>query len=437
MSNRQNTHDPYQALRFRDYRYLLIGNFIASLGEQMLAVAIGWELYERTGSAFLLGLVGLAEVMPSMLFSLYAGHVADRFNRKTIIMVSQGVLILTSLGLTALSYSNGPLVLIYLCLFVNGTAAAFNGPAAATIPAQIVPEEAFENSATWSSSTWQLATVIGPALGGLAIAILHSATVVYIINGVAALIFAILILPISVKRPRPVDLGDKEEATTLQSLGEGVSFLRRTPIMLAAITLDLFAVLFGGATTLLPVFAKDILQVGPEGLGWLRAAPAVGALLTALVLAHRPPFQRAGPTLLYAVAGFGLATIIFGLSHNFWLSLAMLFALGGLDNISVVIRETLSLTRTPNEMRGRVSSINSLFINASNQLGGFESGLTAQLFGPMLSVVGGGIGTIIVVGAVALIWPQLRQLQTLRVLPVGVVEEQARQPVEIQPEKSL
>jgi MFS family permease len=426
MSN-ETTHDPYQALRYRNFRLLLIGNFIAALGEQMLTIAIGWELYERTGSAFLLGLVGLAEVSPAIVLSLYAGHVADRFNRKTIIVITQTILIISSIGLTALSFWNGPILLIYGCLLLNGTAATFNGPASATLAAQVVPEEAFENAATWSSSSWQLATVIGPALGGLVIGVFKVATLVYVLNGLAALVFTVMVLPISVKNPRKLPAEDAEEVTTFQSLAEGVNFLRRTPVMLAAITLDMFAVLFGGATNLLPIFAKDILQVGPEGLGWLRAAPAVGALIVAFFLAHRHPFRHAGPTLLFAVAGFGLATIIFGLSGTFWLSLLMLAVLGGLDNISVVIRETLSLTRTPNEMRGRVAAINGLFINCSNQLGGFESGLTAQLFGPVLAVVGGGVGTIVVVGAIALIWPQLRQLQTLREVPIGLVEPQPTQ----------
>jgi MFS family permease len=423
--------DPYQSLRFRDYRLLLIGNFIASLGEQMLTLALGWELYERTHSAFLLGMVGLVQIVPALILFLYAGHVADRFNRKLIVVITQVVLVLASLGLTALSYWHGPLLLIYGCLLLMGIAVTFNNPAATTLPAQIVPEEAFENTATWSSSSWQLATVVGPALGGLVIAVLRSATVVYVLNAVAALVFAILLMPIRVRPSAVPGRRETHERTTWHQLREGMSFLRRTPIMLAAITLDLFAVLFGGATTLLPIFAKDILQVGPIGLGWLRAAPSIGALSVAFLLAHRPPFKRAGRTLLLAVAGFGAATIVFGLSRSFWLSLLMLFMLGGLDNISVVIRETLALTRTPDEMRGRVGAINGLFVNASSQLGGFESGLTAQLFGPTLSVAGGGVGTIMVVLVVALVWPELRRLRALREVPGNLMEAQAPQDVEL------
>ena len=306
--SKHTIHDPYQSLRLRDYRLLLIGNFIASMGEQMLTIAIGWELYERTNSAFLLGMVGLVQVVPALILSLYAGQVADRFNRKLIVVITQAVLVLVSLGLTALSYWHGPLLLIYGCLLLMGIAVAFNNPAATTLPAQIVPEGAFENAATWSSSSWQLATVVGPALGGLVIAVLRSATFVYVLNAVAALVFALLLMPIRVRPSTVPGWRETNERTTLPSLGVGISFLRRTPIMLAAITLDLFAVLFGGATTLLPIFAKDILQVGPEGLGWLRAAPSIGALCVAFLLAHQPPFKRAGRTLLLAVVGFGAAT---------------------------------------------------------------------------------------------------------------------------------
>jgi MFS family permease len=408
-------HDPYQSLRVRDFRLLLLGNSIATFGEQMLTLALGWELYLRTGSAFLLGMVGLAEIFPALLFSLYAGQVADRYNRKRIIVVTQLIVALASLGLTALSYWQGPLILIYGCLVVIGAAMTFNTPAATTLPASILPEEAFENAATWSSSSWQLATVIGPAAAGAIIALMNSATFVYTLNALASLVFVLLLIP--VKPTRTVVRQATEERSTWRSIGEGMSFLRRTPVLLGAITLDLFAVLFGGATTLLPIFATTILHVGAIGLGWLRAAPSIGALIVALTLAHRPPFQRAGRTLLLVVAGFGVATIVFGVSRSFWLSLAMLFALGGLDNVSVVIRSTLALTRTPDEMRGRVASINGLFVNASNQLGGFESGLTAQVFGPAVSVAGGGIGTIIVVLAVALVWPELRRMGTLRVAP--------------------
>jgi MFS family permease len=291
-----------------------------------------------------------------------------------------------------------------------GVARAFNDPASSTLLPQTVPPEVFSNAATWSSSSWQLASIIGPALAGLVAAVVGSVGSIYIFDFFAALIF---LLFISLIKGRPLALSPK--SATLDSLLEGLRFIRDTKVILAAITLDMFAVLLGGAVTLLPVYATKILNVGPQGLGLMRAAPSIGALIMAFVVAHMPPFKSAGKTLLLAVAGFGLATIIFGLSTWFWLSMLMLIVLGGLDNISVVIRSTLLLTRSPDEMRGRISSVNSIFIGASNELGGFESGLTAALFGPVLSVVAGGVGTILVVLGIAWIWPEMRDLKTLDV----------------------
>jgi MFS family permease len=402
-------HDPYQALRYRNFRLLFIGTFIATIGEQMINVAIGWELYERTGSALALGWVGLVQIIPVILLSLPAGQLADRISRKRIVMVTQVILALASLGLTVLSFTHGLLLLIYGCLFLIGVAVAFNNPASSTLIPQMVPEGSYANAATWSSSSWQLAAVLGPALGGFVIALSHSTTPVYALNAGAALLYVILLLPVGGGRRVVRSI----ESPTTDSLLEGVRFLRRSQIILAAITLDLFAVLLGGATTLLPIYAKDILQVGPTGLGWLRAAPSIGAVCIALSIAYIPPFKKTGRTLLLAVAGFGLATFIFGVSRSFWLSLLMLFLLGGLDNISVVIRSTLLLTRTPDAMRGRVAAVNTLFVGASNELGGFESGLAAQLFGPVISVAAGGIGTILVVLLVALLWPEMRRLGRL------------------------
>ncbi len=412
--NTSRPHDPYQALRFADYRLLLTGNLIAFIGSQMLTLAIGWELYERTSSALDLGLVGLVQVIPVLALVLVTGHVADRYDRKKIVMLSQLVLVGASLGLTVLAYAHGPLIGIYGLLLIMGIGTAFNGPASRTLTPEVVPEWAFENAATWSSSSLQVASVVGPALGGVIIALFGTTLLIYVLNAVAATTYVVLLLFVRGGQASDHRSSKRREPPTLRSLGEGIGFLQRTPIVLAVITLDLFAVLFGGATTLLPIYARDILHVGPSGLGWLRAAPSIGALCMAFYLAHRPPMKRAGVTFILAVAGFGVATIVFGLSQSFGLSLLMLFALGGLDNISVIVRNTLTLLRTPNEMRGRVAAINGLFISASNQLGGFESGLTAQLFGPVLSVVGGGIGTIVVVALAAWIWPELRRLGTLR-----------------------
>ena len=405
----QNSHDPYLALRFREFRFLLVGIFFAGLGSQMITVAIGWELYERTGSALALGIVGLVQVIPVFILSLPAGQIIDRFNRKRIVIWSQVVLVFCSLGLTALSFTHGPLPLIYACLLLYGCAVAFESPASAILVAQIVPEHAFENAATWESSIGQLASVLGPALGGLLIALLKSAALVYALNAGAALTFIILLFFLRLNQQKTYTV----EATTFGAMVEGLRFLKSSQIILAAITLDMFAVFLGGATALLPIFAKDILHVGPSGLGWLRAAPSIGALGMSFVTAHMPPLKKAGRTLLLVVACFGAATIVFGISRVFWLSLVMLLVLGAMDNISVVIRSTLLLTRTPDALRGRITAINFIFIGASNELGGFESGLAAQLFGPVIAVAAGGVGTVLVVLCVALIWPEMRRLGRL------------------------
>ncbi len=403
-------HDAYRALRYRDFRLLLVGAFLVFFGQQMITVALGWELYLRTDSALVLGGVGLAQVIPLIVLFLPAGYVADRYNRKYIAFLSMLVLVLAAAALATLSYLRGPLLLIYGCLVVIGSVQSFYRPVSATLVSQIVPERDFENATTWRSSTSQLSAVLGPASGGFLIALFHGATLVYVLSGCTFLVFAILLLFMRL-RPQERPVGS---ARRLGALVEGVRFLGRTQVMLAAITLDLFAVLLGGATSLLPIFAQDILHVGPLGLGWLQAADSLGAVCMALTLAQRPPLKHAGRTLLLAVSGFGLATIIFGLSHWFWLSFLMLFILGGLDNISVVVRSTLLLVRTPDAMRGRVSAVSSLFIGTSNQLGGFESGLTAQLFGPLPSVVFGGLGTLVVVLLIAWIWPEMRRLGSLR-----------------------
>jgi MFS family permease len=283
---------------------------------------------------------------------------------------------------------------------------------------RLVPPEVFANAVTWSSSGFQTAAVVGPALGGLVIAIQHRATGAYIIDAVLTGVYLSMLIAIRGDHGQQGDSTSAHalrprERMTFKSLVAGMRFVMDTKVILAALTLDLFAVLFGGATALLPIFARDILHVGPEGLGWLRAAPSVGALIVMLTIAHRPPMQKTGWTLILAVAGFGIATIVFGLSRSFGLSMAMLMILGGLDGISMVIRGTLVQLWTPDEMRGRVSAVNSVFIDMSNELGGFESGALAAAVGPIVAVVGGGIGTIIVVAGVAWAWPELRRLGPL------------------------
>ncbi len=314
-----------------------------------------------------------------------------------------------------MSHVQGPIFLIFAILLVRGTAQAYNNPARSALLPKLVPPEVFGNAVTWSSSGFQTAAVVGPALGGLVIAIQHRATEAYIIDAFLTGIYLAMLIAIrgdSVPQAELVSAHalKPRERMTLKSLAAGMRFVLDTKVILAALTLDLFAVLFGGATALLPIFAKDILQVGPEGLGWLRAAPSVGALIVMMTIAHRPPMQRTGWNLILAVTGFGVATIVFGLSRSFGLSMAMLLILGGLDGISMIIRGTLVQLWTPDEMRGRVSAVNSVFIDMSNELGGFESGALAAAVGPIAAVVGGGIGTIVVVAGVAYAWPELRRL---------------------------
>jgi MFS family permease len=398
-------HDPFAALRIGNFRLLVLGSFLAVVAEQMLGVAVGWELYERTRNPLALGLVGLVEIVPVLLLALPAGQIADRRDRKWLVVAAMSGIAACALGLAGLSVIQGPLPAVYALLFGVGVARAFQSPAFSALSAQVVPPSHFANAATWSSGAWQSSAIIGPALGGLLLAAWGGAAGVYACAGALLLLVAFLF---SLLRPRP--LPRPIEPITLTSLLAGARFIRHTPVILGAITLDMFAVLLGGATALLPVFARDILMVGAEGLGWLRAAPALGAVLAAVGMALRPPLRYAGRTLLLVVAGFGLATIVFGLSRDFALSLAMLALLGALDNVSVVIRSTLMLTRTPDALRGRVNAVHYVFVGISNELGAFESGVAAALLSAVGAVVAGGVGTILVVALIAVWAPELRRL---------------------------
>lgn len=400
--------DAFAALRIRDYRLFIIGRVLLFTGFQIRNIAVGWELYDRTGSAMVLGGVGLVQVLPIFALTLIAGHIADKCDRKRIMIITVLLSCLSSLSLAVASYTQAPIYVVYACLLVTGAARAFYKPASDSLLWQLIPNSLFTNAATWNSSSFQLASVMGPALGGYAIASLGSATGVYIIA--AFITFLSFVSVTLIKKPKTIL--DKEPLS-IKALSAGAKFVWQNQLILAAITLDLFAVLFGGATALLPIFAKDILRVGPIELGYLQAAPSIGALIMALILVHSPPLRKAGKALLLSVIGFGVVTIIFGLSRWFWLSLLMLALSGAFDNISVVIRQTLVQIRTPDYLRGRVAAINGVFISASNELGGFESGLAAALFGPVVAVVGGGIGTILVVIAVASIWSGIGKLGAL------------------------
>lgn len=398
-------HDPYAVLRLPDYRRFLISGWFSIVGIQVQGVAVGWELYERTNSATILGLVGLVQFFPLLVLALPAGHAAERVPRKQQLLVGQCLLGVASLCLALLSRSSGPVPLMLGALLVAGIGQAINRPARWAILPDLVPTRLLSRAVTWNSSVWQIGSVLGPTLGGLIVALTRSATFCYWLDVLCVLTVVILIVPIRVGT-RPRDF----EPLSWSSVLAGIRFVRGSELILATITLDLFAVLLGGATALLPIFARDILQVGPTGLGWLRAAPSIGACGMALFLPHRPPLRRAGPALLGAVTGFGVTTIIFGLSRDPRLSFVMLLLTGAFDNVSVVVRATLVQVLTPDSMRGRVSAVNAIFIGSSNELGGFESGLTARLFGPVVSVVGGGVGTILIVLIVALLWPQICRL---------------------------
>jgi MFS family permease len=401
--------DTFAALRVRDFRVLIIGRMIAQVGEQSVTVAVSWELYKRTNDPLALGLVGLAQIIPVLLLSLPGGYVADRYNRKWVTLISQVVLIVCAVLLAIISITEGSLPVLYGLLAVIGAARAFNNPAEGALTPQLVPKALYFNAMTWNSSVWQTSAIIGPAIGAGIMAITGHAYSVYLFNAAAG---AILVTALLMIKTPPVMYNPNEEKP-IDAVRNGWRFVRKTPVVLAAIALDMFAVLLGGATALLPIFASDILFSDVTGLGILRAAPSVGALLMATYLARRPPFQRAGKTLLLAVAGFGVATIFFGVSTSFLLSLAMLALLGALDNISVVIRHTLILTYTPDELRGRVGAVNTVFIGASNELGAFESGVAARFLGPVGAVIFGGIGTLVVVGVTAYLVPQLRNMRKI------------------------
>jgi MFS family permease len=416
------TVDAFSALRNPHVRRLALARFCGVTGAQILTVAVGWQLYERTGSAWSLGLVGLFELIPVILLTIPAGNAADRYPRRTIAVLAQIVFVGAALGLTAISHFHGPVNAIYAMLFLIGGARAYSQSATGSLLPQLVPPAEFVNANAWLSSTFQLAAVSGPAVGGLIIAVTGDATDAYLTSAVLEFIFIVAMLRVPAIRPAA-----HAEKRSVSDLFAGFAFIRRSPVFLAAITLDMFAVLFGGAVVLLPIYAKDILQVGPDGLGWLRAAPSVGSMAMALIMTRLKPWKRPGVALLWTVVGFGVATIGFGFSRNFALSLFCLFLTGAFDSVSVVIRLTIEQMITPDSLRGRVSAINYVFIGFSNEFGAFWNGATATLFGPIAAVIGGGVGSIVVVAAVALLWPALRRIGPLHELKPAEAKAMAGQ----------
>ncbi len=408
------TRDSYAAFRFPNF-----GRFIASLlamtvGAQVQAIVVSWQIYQVTGDPLALGLVGLAEVIPYVSVALFAGHVVDRGDRRRISLLSLAVLLGASVTLFVLSLLwPVPRVVwpYYVIIAICGLARSFLQSARSPLVAELVPREAFANAATWRSSTWQLASVVGPALGGLSYAA-FGARLTFGTNILLAVVALAAMRQIQHVAPARA----LASASFVESLAESWRYLKGQPVILGALTLDMFAVFFGGATALLPIFADRILEVGPRGLGFLQAAPGSGAVLMAFFIAHRGPFQRAGRTLFTVVTIFGVCMIGFALSRTFLLSFTFLFISGAADNISAVIRSTLLQILVPQELLGRVSSVNAIFIGSSNELGAFESGVAAKLLGVVPSVVFGGIMTLTVVLATAWRVPALRRLREI-VLP--------------------
>jgi MFS family permease len=409
------------AFRSRNFRLYQSARLMVILGSEAQSVAVAWQVYEITHSALKLGLTGLALFLPGLVCMLAAGHVADRYDRRRIILTCYGLqavctAVLLWLSLNRWALAGGRVWPIYAVLIGIGLGRAFSGPAASALLPSLVPKEHFVNAVTWGATVYQIANMSGPAVGGLfftlpltgAFASWRGAPVVYYFT---LLMLSGFLLLVAMIRPDPV--AKKTTAFNLKTMLAGLHYVWQTKLLLGSISLDLFAVMLGGAVALLPIFATEILHAGPRGLGMLRAMPSVGALIVSLTLVARPIKRRAGVTMLTCVAIFGAATIVFGLSKHMWLSLAALLVIGASDMVSVVIRSSMLQLATPPEMRGRVSAVNWLFIGASNEFGEFESGVTASWWGAIPAVVIGGIGSLIVTASAAIIFPKLRRADSL------------------------
>jgi MFS family permease len=447
----------FQAFQVPGFGLFWLGSVFSILGQQILSVAIGWELYDLTHSATVLGLVGAVQALPIVGLALWSGSLADRYNRRTLVLLAQmlmataaGTMALVSsklvpvtdqpvihlanrliagtahaLGETTATFTDPHLPLYFFLLFLVGTARVLNNPSRVAIVPRLVPGEVLTNAITWNTSAMHIAATLGPALGAVLVSLTAPSrfeyALAYAADAVCALImfFAFLSLPAAIGEPlKPAQT--QNDGPKRRNWLDGARHVFRERVLIASITLDMLAVLFGGCTALLPIFAREILKTDVVGYSWLRAAPSIGAVAMGFFLAYRPPRRRVGLALMASVVAFGLATIGFGLSRNYTLSIVMLALIGAFDNISVVIRNTLVQLRTPDDLRGRVSAVNGVFIGTSNELGALESGLTAAMWGPVASVVAGGFCTIIVVIAIGRIWPELTRLATLeRQTPAG------------------
>ena len=406
----QKKHDPFAVLRVKEFNFFLANKFFFTLGIQMQSVIVGWQIYALTKDVFALGMIGLAEAIPFIAVSLFSGHVADHFDRKKIILlftflllVATGILFYFTLNTSTVLKTYGTLPIFIIIGFV-GVIRGFLSAAFPSIMSQIVPRTLYSNAATWNSTVWHIASVVGPASAGFLISINYETA--YIVD---ILLIAISFLAFLFIKSKPIPIKEKVESL-FESLSAGIKFVFKNQLVLGALSLDLFAVLFGGAIALLPAFADKVLHAGAVELGFLRAAPAVGAVVMALIIAYKPLDHNAGRNLFISVGLFGLATVLFGICTNFYWALFFLFLTGAFDNVSVVIRHTVLQLSTPDEMRGRVSAVNGIFIGSSNEIGAFESGATARMFGLKPSIILGGALTIGVVLIIAKLAPKLRRL---------------------------
>ncbi|MEM6380477.1 MAG: MFS transporter, partial [Bacteroidota bacterium] len=406
-------NDPYQALRYPEFSIFLLIRFSLVMAWTMQFIVIEWQVYSITKDPLSLGIIGLMEVIPAVSLALFAGHIVDQKEKKNLLRIcilgflgiSTGLFLLTLPTVTASFKQSTILLGIYILVFLGGVVRAFLGPTIFSLLALLVPKKVYPNAATWSSSTWQIGAVLGPALAGFAINLIGVHWSMLVIVGWASLAFICLFMI-----PKKPIMNPNIGEPVLKSLTEGIRFVFKTKAVLGALTLDMVAVLFGGAVALLPVFAQDILKVGPQGFGILRAAPAVGAFIIMFTTAYFPISKNAGKKLLLAVFGFGICIIAFGLSSVFWISVVALFFSGVTDGISMVVRQTILQLKTPDHMRGRVSSVNSIFVGSSNELGAFESGITAKYMGTVTAVVFGGSMTLLTVILTSIISPAFRKL---------------------------
>jgi MFS family permease len=410
MSTERKKRDPFAVLKNKEFLLFLNTRFFMTMAIQMQGVIVGLQIYKHTKDAFALGMIGLAEAIPFIITSLFSGHVADTYNRKRIIVISTASLLISTCILLYFSSNSVEMLRkygtlpIFLVIGLTGVIRGFISAALTPFMSQLLDREWYTSAATWNSSVWHTGAVLGPPVAGFLCALSFDAA--YEIN----LIFIVLsIFSLLLIKSRPLPLKEKKE-TLRESLSAGIKFVFSNQLILGPISLDLFAVLFGGAVAMLPVYADKVLHVGEVEFGFLRSIPAVGAVVTAIIMAYHPPTKKAGKNLLLSIGAFGIATILFGLSTNYYWSLFFLFLTGAFDNVSVVIRHTVLQLATPDHMRGRVSAVNSIFIGSSNEIGAFESGLAARLMGLIPSVVFGGVMTVFIVGATAKLAPRLRKL---------------------------